>query len=98
MIKALRWQLLLKSLQIHCSYGQILKAYIAGVALGTFTPGQLGDMGKVIKVKMTAKGKKFGIAVSRYMPDGDGAYRTLSDVWTFSAPPIRGILVFLMVE
>lgn len=49
-IKALRWQLLLRSLQIPCSYGQAVKAYTAGVAFGTFTPGQLGDMGKIMLI------------------------------------------------
>lgn len=49
-IKALRWQLLLKSLHIHCAYGEALKAYIAGFAFGTFTPGQLGDIGKVMLI------------------------------------------------
>ena len=48
LIKALRWQLLLNSLEIYCPYTQTLKAYTAGVALGMLTPGQLGDMGKVM--------------------------------------------------
>lgn len=49
-IKALRWKLLLQSLHIPCSYGQAVKAYTAGFAFGTFTPGQLGDMGKVMLI------------------------------------------------
>lgn len=50
-IKSLRWKLLLNSLQINCSYGEALKAYTAGFAFGTFTPGQLGDMGKVMLIE-----------------------------------------------
>ena len=56
-IKALRWKLLLNSLQINCSYAEALKAYTAGFAFGTFTPGQLGDMGKVMLIE-DASGKR----------------------------------------
>ncbi len=49
-IKALRWQLLLRSLQVPCTYAEAFKAYTAGFAFGTFTPGQLGDMGKVMLI------------------------------------------------
>lgn len=56
-IKALRWQLLLHSLQIPCSYGQAVKAYVAGFTFGTFTPGQLGDMGKLMLIS-GAKGQR----------------------------------------
>ena len=49
-IKALRWQFLLQSMHVPCSYSQAVKAYTAGFAFGTFTPGQLGDMGKVMLI------------------------------------------------
>jgi len=49
-IKALRWYFLLHSLQIPCSYSQALKAYVVGFSFGTFTPGQLGDMGKLMLI------------------------------------------------
>lgn len=56
-IKALRWKILLNSIEIQCTYVEALKAYTAGFAFGTFTPGQLGDMGKVMLID-DAKGQR----------------------------------------
>ncbi len=56
-VKALRWKILLGSFQIHCTYRQALKAYTTAFSFGTFTPGQLGDMAKVMLID-SARGKR----------------------------------------
>lgn len=56
-IKSLRWKILLESFDIHCTYLQAFKAYIVAFSFGTFTPGQLGDMAKVMLID-GAKGKR----------------------------------------
>ncbi len=63
-IKALRWKILLNSFRIKCSYREALKAYITGFAFGTFTPGQLGDMGKVMLIGAAGRQRKLALIPS----------------------------------
>ena len=63
-IKALRWKILLASFKIHCTYLEALKAYVAAFSFGTFTPGQLGDMAKVMLIDCASGRRKLALIPS----------------------------------
>ena len=43
-LKAWRWQLILNDLRIHIGFNQAYRLYALGTAVGSFTPGQSGDL------------------------------------------------------
>jgi glycosyltransferase 2 family protein len=49
--KAIRWQVFLKDHHIHLSLRDSLVVYFKGYALGTITPGQIGELIKTYEVK-----------------------------------------------
>lgn len=57
-MKAKRWEILSNDIGVNIEYLQSLKAYLIGVAFGTFTPGQLGDLGKVYFVNCRKSDRK----------------------------------------
>lgn len=57
-IKSLRWYRISKAAGIHMSYPEALRAYTIAFAFGTFTPGQVGDLGKVMLVNVDKDDKK----------------------------------------
>jgi uncharacterized membrane protein YbhN (UPF0104 family) len=50
LVKGVRWQQLLRTLRIELGLVECTGMYAAGMALGTFTPGQLGEFSKVWQV------------------------------------------------
>jgi glycosyltransferase 2 family protein len=58
MIKAKRWQILSRSQDIYFPYLDGLRAYFIGFTFATFTPGQLGDLGKVFFLNQKILSKK----------------------------------------
>ena len=63
-IKSLRWKILLESFGIHCDYKQALRAYVIAFSFGTFTPGQLGDMAKVMLIDGASGKRKLALIPS----------------------------------
>ncbi len=57
-IKSWRWHLLCKSANLDIHYHDALRAYTAAFSLGTFTPGQLGDLSKVLLIDIKEKKRK----------------------------------------
>ena len=57
-MKAWRWQLLMKMQNINYSLKDSSLAYFAGLFMGTITPGRLGDLIKVLYIRN--KGHSFG--------------------------------------
>ena len=49
-LKAKRWTILCKNNNLNMKYFSTFKAYTIGFAFGTFTPGKLGDLGKVLLI------------------------------------------------
>lgn len=60
-VKSQRWRILLHGYQISCSYRQSLKAYGAGFFFATLSPGQIGDMAKIMLVKNLRKKWKIAL-------------------------------------
>src|SRR3954447_14463233 len=44
LVKAARWRLLAADMRMPMSFGEAWRVYAIGLAAGTFTPGQVGDM------------------------------------------------------
>lgn len=62
--KSLRWKMLCETRGAHIAYGSALKAYVTAFAFGTFTPGQLGDLGKVMLLRLPSASRKLAFAAA----------------------------------
>ena len=67
-IKAYRWHILLKSLQINYSFKNAFLVYLSGIFAGTITPGKLGELIKVFYIRK-ATDISFGKAFSSVIID-----------------------------
>jgi uncharacterized membrane protein YbhN (UPF0104 family) len=55
--KALRWQVILRDLNIPISFGEAVKLYALGLGAGMLTPGQVGDAVKVAYLRERGLGR-----------------------------------------
>lgn len=88
-IKSLRWTMLCGTRGVYVPYGSSLRAYVTAVAFGTFTPGQVGDFGKVMLLRLAPPSRKlaFGAAIVDRLWDLAGLLivSALSAAWLFRA-------------
>lgn len=67
-IKAWRWQGLCARAGVAVPYPRALRAYTTAFAFGTFTPGQVGDLGKIFLLRLPPEDRRsalFGAVVDR---------------------------------
>jgi uncharacterized protein (TIRG00374 family) len=85
--RAFRWFLLLREQNVEITFAESLAVYAFGVALGTFTPGRVGELAKVYYVR--PRTSSYGSAFSSVLVD------RLMEMVVISLVAVAGATVYL---
>ena len=85
LVKAYKWYLLIKDLELDISFLSAIDGYLSGMSLGIVTPGRIGEVGRIIEVPGEKKLAGVGLVL----------WDKIFDLWAVGILSLWGLSYFL---